>query len=611
MKQTDIPLKKVTLYSSGVAYYEHEGMLDGSSSINLSFTPSQINDVLKSLVVVDSSAKKLVVTYQSEDSLRKILQSLSVDIGNDLDLESILNRQKGAELSIDAQTKIVGKIIGCTKNHVTGLSSLSLFCKDGIRIIPMNEIKSFRFTDENQNKDFDKALNLILSYSKNESKMLGINIEGNAKRNVKLSYIMESPVWKPTYRINMSEKGAEFQAWAIVDNSTDIDWKNVKLTLTTGRPVGFKQDLYPPFYTYRPTLPLKVASVASAETYDSSYEGAFVQEERAYGSSQKLMTKSASPSMLKNEVAMSRADDSFVNVNSTVTTSSPTEDMFYFSPTDLVTLNRQESIMIPLAVHSIPSEKFSVFSNMTLHKSSNPKLCIRIENKTNMKFPAGPVSVLSNGSYEGDAMLDFLPIGEKRIIGFGDDMEVSGTLSKNTSRVIDSVKISKGVMNVSSKRNYETVYNVKNSSAILKNVIIEHPITNGRKLVSEKDVYEKTASLYRFKISVNQNQSKKIVVNETEALQSSYTLSQMGVQDFISYSTNGEFSKNIRKAFEDMADKKSKVEAIRTECNNLTAKRKSLSEEQERARKNLEVVGSTTASGKSFLEKIMKLETEL
>ena len=43
--EDDIPLKKVTLYSSGVAHYEHEGLVKGAGKIDLLFLPSQISDV--------------------------------------------------------------------------------------------------------------------------------------------------------------------------------------------------------------------------------------------------------------------------------------------------------------------------------------------------------------------------------------------------------------------------------------------------------------------------------------------------------------------------------------------------------------------------------------
>lgn len=114
--EKDLPLKKVTLYSSGVACYEHEGRLSGSGNAEFLFTAAQINDVLKSLVITDPAAKTVSVDYQSEDMLRKTLESLKVNPSAAPTLYDLLKSQKGAELEVFAPHKITGKIISADKN---------------------------------------------------------------------------------------------------------------------------------------------------------------------------------------------------------------------------------------------------------------------------------------------------------------------------------------------------------------------------------------------------------------------------------------------------------------------------------------------------------------
>ena len=48
-----LPIKRVSLYSNGVAYIERRGIVSGNAEINLSFKQSQVDDVLKSMVVLD------------------------------------------------------------------------------------------------------------------------------------------------------------------------------------------------------------------------------------------------------------------------------------------------------------------------------------------------------------------------------------------------------------------------------------------------------------------------------------------------------------------------------------------------------------------------------
>src|SRR6266704_1099753 len=61
-----LPIRRVTLYSNGVAYIERRGMVSGNAEINLSFKQSQVDDVLKSMVVLDLGQGKIgAVSYNS------------------------------------------------------------------------------------------------------------------------------------------------------------------------------------------------------------------------------------------------------------------------------------------------------------------------------------------------------------------------------------------------------------------------------------------------------------------------------------------------------------------------------------------------------------------
>ncbi|MFY7896792.1 MAG: hypothetical protein ACOVP8_11205, partial [Phycisphaerales bacterium] len=51
----DLPIRKITLYRSGVASFERSGSVTGDGIASLRFRTEQVNDILKSLVVLDLS----------------------------------------------------------------------------------------------------------------------------------------------------------------------------------------------------------------------------------------------------------------------------------------------------------------------------------------------------------------------------------------------------------------------------------------------------------------------------------------------------------------------------------------------------------------------------
>src|SRR5262249_6773977 len=79
---------------------------------------------------------------------------------------------------------------------------------------------------------------------------------GKGVRRVSVSYALEAPVWKATYRIILGEEGRPptIQGWAVVDNTQDEDWEDVSLSLVAGLPVSFVHDLYTPRYLLRPVV---------------------------------------------------------------------------------------------------------------------------------------------------------------------------------------------------------------------------------------------------------------------------------------------------------------------------------------------------------------------
>ena len=613
----DIPLKKVTLYSSGVAHYMHEGTVSGSGNIELLFSPAQINDVLKSLVVTDPGAKNLAVNYQSEDTLRKTLESLKIDLSAATTLYDILKAQKGAEVELFTPHQITGKILSVDKNSSKETDSffISLAAKDGIHLIAFSDIQSFKFTDARRNEDLNTALALILDASAKNRKKLDIKIDAQGERKIGLSYVMEAPVWKASYRLDMGTDKAAFQAWAIIDNSTDLDWKNITLTLTTGRPVGFTQNLYAPYYTYRPEVPLAIAQAAKAETFASAdtaveYAAAMPLAEKRSMMMKKEASRYASEAYDEAEYQDLEEKNTSAYFENQAEAGNAGE-MFAFTPSKPITLERQQSTMIPLTLATLPAEKYSVFSSIPYNERVNPKFCISIENTSGLKLPAGPITVLDGGEYSGDALLEFLPEAEKRLIAYGDDIEVTGSKRADSTRTIETIKMADGVMTTSYRQVQSTIYLIRNANKKERTVIVEHAKNAGFELTSKQALAETTANKYRFKFKAAGNTGTELKVEEARTYQSTQKIFDMNSNTFISYTTNAEIPEKVRKAFASIITEKEKVSAAEKALKTLQDRQTEIGKEQDRVRRNLEAVGSESQQGRAFLTKLLKLETEL
>jgi hypothetical protein len=62
---------------------------------------------------------------------------------------------------------------------------------------------------------------------------------------LKISYVTESPAWKPSYRVVLEDGGkARLQGWAVVDNVSGEDWKNIKVGVGSTSALTFRYDLH-------------------------------------------------------------------------------------------------------------------------------------------------------------------------------------------------------------------------------------------------------------------------------------------------------------------------------------------------------------------------------
>ncbi|MCD4699087.1 MAG: DUF4139 domain-containing protein, partial [Phycisphaerae bacterium] len=250
-EETTMPVTKVTAFSSGVAYFEHNGEVVGDTEVLLKFKVAQINDVLKSLVAMDLSDGKGSVTgvsYASRDPISRALKSFGIDISGDPTLGQLLRQIRGATVVISAPSKITGKILGVetkTKqilpsNTLIRQEILNLRTPGGIKSIPLDSISDLALADEKLNSELNKALALLVESRDSNRKPVKINFTGDGKRPVRIGYINEAPVWKTSYRLvlgGQKKDKAFMQGWAIVENTSDFDWEKVNLTLVSGRPI--------------------------------------------------------------------------------------------------------------------------------------------------------------------------------------------------------------------------------------------------------------------------------------------------------------------------------------------------------------------------------------
>lgn len=280
--RSQLPLSQVVLFSSGVGYFQRQGPVEGNATIELRFSAADVNDLLKSMILEDNKGGKIsAISYDGQDPVEKTLRSFALDLTMNPTLGQLLQQARGEKIEIvlnSNSTPETGIILGMEsqmqpgpKDALVEVHQLNLVGPDGIRGIKLTDIKRMKFINPTLNEELRRALEVVATSHDQMKKTVTLQFKGEGKREVKVGYVAENPIWKSSYRLTLLGNGkGRLQGYASVENTTDEDWKNVRMVLVSGRPISFQMDLYPPLFVPRPTVELDKYGMLRPPTYNGA-----------------------------------------------------------------------------------------------------------------------------------------------------------------------------------------------------------------------------------------------------------------------------------------------------------------------------------------------------
>ncbi len=275
-----------------------------------------------------------------------------------------------------------------------------------------------------------------------------------------------------------------------------------------------------------------------------------------------------------------------------------------------VNLPRQSSAMIPIITDAISTLPLSIYNQSVLAR--NPLLGARLNNTTGKLLPAGPLTVLVENSYAGDASIEDLPTGQNRLISYGIDQQmlIDSTHSTNTGSLLTG-RIIKGVLEVTIKQVFSQDYVAENKSIKPRTLLIEHPLHPGWKLVAPAKPDETTETLYRFQGTVGAGKTSKLNVQEELTQAQQMAILPMDVGQVLQYAKTGAIPKSVRDALAKAVELKNDLTDTQRQIAEHQQKLSEITQEQARIRENLKTVPQNTDYYQRLLKKLDEQETAI
>jgi hypothetical protein len=630
-KSADVPLSALVLFTSGVGYFQHDGVVDGNAKMELTFSTDQVNDLLKSLVLRDLDGGTISsVTYSSRDPITRTLKTFSVDLTSSPTLSNILTQTRGEEIivTMSSGNSIRGSIISVeTRQASSGAKGdfagefLNLNTAAGVSSVALIDVQGIRFVRQEVQDDLAQALQVLSTSHGIEKKKLVLHFAGTGKRRVRIGYILESPVWKTTYRLVLADNGQHLlQGWALVENTSDTDWKSVALSLVSGRPITFTMDLYQPLYVQRPEVQMELYQSLLPKTNQMAMDVPAPEAEAKSSADFAAAPAPAAPSAARAEApfrlaapAPGGSAGSDFSVSQGVTAAArggQVGELFQYAIEKPVTLARQTSAMLPILNQLVTGERYSLYNPSTDPKY--PLNAVKVKNTSSLQLMQGPITVFDGGSYAGDAQITDMAPGAEQLVTYALDLdtEVSPTQGNSSANLV-SVKISKGVFQYTNKAQREMDYAIQNRGTKARNVLIEYPLQSDWTLASPAKPTEQTRDTYRFAVPVAAGKSGSLAVVETKMISQSVALSSMGSDQVSFYVASQVVSQAVKTALQKLVALQAKVSDTVQQRGVREARVNDISNDQSRIRQNMDRLSQSSDLYKQYVKTLTDEETEL
>lgn len=540
-----LPIRRVILYSNGVAYIERRGMVSGHAEVNLSFKQSQVDDVLKSMIVLDLGQGRIgAVSYNSSAPPSARIADIPFSVASATQssgLAGVLGQLQGARVVVTtANRTATGSILTVEERRsqidadkpALVTHALVIASESGeLSSFELAEVRSVKLVDEGTRRDIAEFASATAAARRRDAKTIVVTSDGEGQREMLVSYTVAAPIWKTTYRVVLDAAGKPFfQGWAIVDNVSEEDWNAVQLSLISGTPVSFIQPIQQPFYRYRPVIPMPgnlslnpqvyepdehtdigsangmaggapmpvVAADSDAPPPPPSPRSKLQASMRARGARTEAEVKQDLLLRQQNQVnnlgllaegtalatgqgSLSAAITGDGSGIAAAAEGNEVGDLFEYQIAQPVTVKRDRSALIPILQTRMEGARVSIFNEAI--RRERPMSGMLLKNTSTLTLEDGAMTIIDGNAYAGEALMERLKPAEQRLISFALDL---GTLvnvrMKEDRAPAYLVRILNGVFQAHYHRQDKKTYSLANQTDHQRIVYIEHPVRPGWEL---------------------------------------------------------------------------------------------------------------------------------
>jgi len=619
----ELPLARVVLSSAGLAQFSHAGRVSAGSTIDLAVRLDQVDDVLKSLTVFDAMGAVGPVSLPGREPLAELFRDLPFDLDALNSPTTLVNALVGSEVEIAGPVAARGRIFRVEPEQVElpdgrGIVTrhrLSLLTDKGLVQAVFEDVTSLAFTDPQARGQIDRALAGLAENRAKDRRRLSIEVAGQGSRDVAVGYVVGAPIWKTSWRLVLPKAAgkARLQGWAVLENLTGGDWKDVDLTLVSGNPVALSQPLYTAVYGNRTEVPITSgAAVEPRAELDQA-------RERAVGGLAKAMAERAPPAPRPALMAAPApggapqpmappAEPMAAEAHEAAT------QLIYHFPAK-VSLATGHTMMLPFVDREIAAERVWIYQPETDRR--RPLAALKITNDGDTALPPGIVTTFEtapsgNAEHVGDTVLPLVARGQTKFVSFALDQKTDVRREDRGIRRTTLGTAVDGRLTTTVKSRRTIAWEITPPPDEDRDIVVEEPRADGWTPAAGSEKVETTPTRLRWPITVPKGKTTRaeLVLERTDS--QSVVLTTLAAEEMLArvkgLDNEGPALKEAIDRLSELVADIVKAQASRKQAG---AERDRIVADQERIRANLASVGNGTDLGRRYLDMLKTQENRL
>ncbi len=663
-----LPITRVVLSNAGIGYFHREGTVDGTARVELSVHEDDVNDLILTLLASDPQGAARSVSYDNRAPAEVALKSFSIDLAANPSVGSLLHQVRGEsiEITTDDKTPLIGSIVSVQQPQTlvvpAGENSpnptvvppakgevdrVNLLTTEGLVSVELATVRRVKFVKPELQEEFRKALAALAASRGEGRKQFSVTFNGNGARKVSLGYVAESPIWKPTYRLNLSPQGSMLQCLAAVENTSDEDWEAIGVKLVSHQPIAYRMDLYEPLFVPRPTVEPELYASLRPPIYQAavtqgggilggngqapnlggpgSFAGGFGGQLGNLGNQfgvqgggfttmNGVSSGRARHRLTYEELVQRRNSNNipFEAIPKLMPEAGPSEislgETFEYAIKDPVTLPRFKSALLPVLDEKVTTMPLSIY-NPAAHRI-HPLKGLRLTNTSKLFLAAGPVVIYDGDSVAGQARLADVKPGESRLLSYAIDLDVSVKHDERSDSTLTKISIRDGALLREWLLTSTNTY-AANNRGPARPLWVTQAIRDGWKLTAPAKPIEITADLQRFELMLPASDTATLTVKEQRTDVISTALERLALAEMNSLIANAKTTPAVREALGRLVAIEAEKATVTASLREETSAIEEIVKDQQRQRSNLATLPKESDAYKRYVKKFDEQETEI